>query len=386
VWSVVLAGCGKKGPPLPPFVRLPAAVESVTASRVGAEVYLSFIVPRANVDRSTPIDLAYVDIYADTGLALPRAGLVSETTRVARVPVAPPPPEGTPPPPAGGAAAVGSTISIVDRLDPGAPADARRYYLVVPFSTRERPGAQHAPVEVRLTPAPAPPTRPSVTYTSDTLRLTWTPTPAPLAPAAAAPPTAAPPAPPAPSAPPAPQATPPAPASLPVNVYRVADAATPPAPWQRVRPSPINGRPIAAPQFTEPVVFDRSACFVLRSVLGEGDTAVEGEASPQVCVTPIDTFPPAAPTQLVAVATASGISLLWEAVADADVAGYLILRGAPGDVALRPLTPAPVTDVRYLDATAVSGMRYVYAVVAVDGRTPTPNTSPESARVEETAR
>ena len=38
-------GCGKKGPPLAPFVRVPALVTTVTPQRVGDDVYLSFTVP-----------------------------------------------------------------------------------------------------------------------------------------------------------------------------------------------------------------------------------------------------------------------------------------------------------------------------------------------------
>ena len=113
--------------------------------------------------------------------------------------------------------------------------------------------------------------------------------------------------------------------------------------------------------------------------------AIEGEPSAPTCITPVDTFPPAAPAQLVAVAAAGSISLLWEPNAEPDLAGYLVLRGAPGDARLQPLTPTPIPEARFIDTTVAAGMRYVYVVVAVDRQTPTPNVSAESARVEETA-
>ena len=50
---VVAAGCGKKGPPLAPFVRVPAAIVNVTGQRIGGDIYLSFTVPSTNVDQST---------------------------------------------------------------------------------------------------------------------------------------------------------------------------------------------------------------------------------------------------------------------------------------------------------------------------------------------
>jgi len=46
------AGCGKKGPPLTPIVRVPAAVENLATRRVGNDVYVTFTVPKANIDAS----------------------------------------------------------------------------------------------------------------------------------------------------------------------------------------------------------------------------------------------------------------------------------------------------------------------------------------------
>ena len=104
-----------------------------------------------------------------------------------------------------------------------------------------------------------------------------------------------------------------------------------------------------------------------------------------VCVTPRDTFPPAAPAGLSVVAAEGAINLIWDANSERDLAGYLVLRGeAPGDT-LQPLTPAPIDRNQFRDKTAKPGVRYVYAIVAVDKATP-PNRSATSARVEETAR
>ena len=63
---VATAGCGKKGPPLAPFVRVPALVTAVTPQRVGDDVYLSFAVPTTNVDGQKPADIAAVEVYAVT--------------------------------------------------------------------------------------------------------------------------------------------------------------------------------------------------------------------------------------------------------------------------------------------------------------------------------
>jgi hypothetical protein len=77
---------------------------------------------------------------------------------------------------------------------------------------------------------------------------------------------------------------------------------------------------------------------------------------------------------------------MWEPNAEPDVAGYLILRGEAGDATLTPVTDTVVTEARFTDRTVRPGVRYVYAVQAIDSRLPRPNVSLESARVEETAR
>jgi len=83
------------------------------------------------------------------------------------------------------------------------------------------------------------------------------------------------------------------------------------------------------------------------------------------------------------VASAGVINLIWDANAEADLGGYVVLRGeAPGD-RLQPLTPAPIKETRYADRTARPGVRYVYQVVAVDT---TGNRSAPSNKVEEAAR
>ena len=69
----VMAGCGKKGPPLPPIVRVPAAVSQLTARRVGDDVVLNLALPVQNVDQSTPVNLARIDVYGYTGRTAPPA-------------------------------------------------------------------------------------------------------------------------------------------------------------------------------------------------------------------------------------------------------------------------------------------------------------------------
>ena len=112
---------------------------------------------------------------------------------------------------------------------------------------------------------------------------------------------------------------------------------------------------------------------------------VRSRLSPATCVTFVDTFPPAAPQALTAVGSQGEVSLLWRPNDEADLAGYLVLRGLPGDETLHPLMDAPLTGNTYRDTTAEPGVRHAYAVRAVDTAA-TPNPSEPSDRVEAAAR
>jgi fibronectin type 3 domain-containing protein len=159
------------------------------------------------------------------------------------------------------------------------------------------------------------------------------------------------------------------------NVYRGDDVV-----------QPVNASALTAPTFEHTgVPFGQEQCYRVRSIARVDGVSLEGEPSLPHCVTPRDEFPPAAPRGLAAVPTAGQISLIWDANTEKDLAGYLVLRGDAPDGPLTAITPAPIAETSYRDATVKPGMRYIYAIVAVDTATP-PNLSAQSARVEETAR
>jgi hypothetical protein len=145
----------------------------------------------------------------------------------------------------------------------------------------------------------------------------------------------------------------------------------------------LNDTPLETASFTGPQVeFGKERCFVVRTVRQQASGTIESESSPPGCVAPADTFPPETPRGLAAVASEGAISLIWEASPDADLAGYLIIRAEAG-AAARAITPEPIKETTFRDTTASRGMKYVYAVVAVDAAG---NRSAPSNAVEETAR
>lgn len=414
---IAAPGCGKKGPPLAPMRRVPAAVADLSAARYADRVFLRFTVPSANVEGPGPANLALVEVY---GLTIDRALTPAETqsgrvraqaTLVAQQRVrlpAPPVPEGanTPQFPVAGEAHVGQgeVVDAVEALTaessvpvalliespvaedgsnrestigplvaPTAEATPHRFYFAVGITERGRYGDVSAVVPVPLTRTSSAPTDLTITHDETSLLVKWSPpsdarvaaepgvtegvlTSRPLLPA-----------------PPATQ-------------YEVFDAAAAAADNAALRPVPLTAAPLATPEFrVADITFGKERCFAVRAVDQIAGTAVRGPASPRACVTPLDIYPPAAPQNLAAVAGAGTISLIWEPNSEPDLAGYIVLRGDAPGATLAPLTPSPIRETTFRDTTVRAGTRYVYAVVAVDAATPQ-NVSAQSARVEETGR
>ena len=397
--AVVVVACGQKGPPLAPLHLVPAAPPNVVAKRVGDEARIQFDVPSTNVNGPGTLALDRIEVYAATvapGAARPaNRDLLIAKYRVATIAVKPPPVEGEAPPetkepdtrPSAGErtafveplseqvlvpvftkkpviaaadavtrAAAASAVAIaaagigtaaqasaaVMAPASAAPPHAVRLYVVRGVTKSGRPGPPSARVELPLVAPPPPPPAPVAATTESAIVLTWI-GPVSLDPIA-------------------------------FNVYKTGGS------------DPINAAPVAEGRYERAgVQFGTEECFVLRSVQKIGAISLESESSPSTCLTPRDTFAPAAPTGLSVVAGDGLMNLSWDANKEGDLAGYLVLRGeAPGDT-LQPLTPAPMTATSYEDKTVAPGVRYVYVVVAVDKASP-PNRSAPSARVEETAR
>jgi hypothetical protein len=96
------------------------------------------------------------------------------------------------------------------------------------------------------------------------------------------------------------------------------------------------------------------------------DSGAESDISKPVAITPEDTFPPAVPSGLTAVAAARSIEVSWEPASEPDLKGYYLYRwleaGQPQRVGGLLDTPA------YSDRDIQSGVQYTYAVSAVDQR------------------
>jgi predicted small lipoprotein YifL len=498
--AVIASACGKKGPPLPPFAKAPAAPAEVSARRLGNRVEIRFTVPTGDLDNQRPASIDRIEVWALTGPQVPAPTLMKYGTLVGTVPVAPPPPpspdieEGKPappPPPPQPGLGQGQPGLVVDELSAedftpvlipeiekareeaareaaerlqteGAPRlagplvgpplpPAPTFYYVVLGRNDGRKGATSRPLAVPLSPAPPAPGQPTGVAAESYLELTWsapeglrkpvhagTAVPSPGRPGATAGPgaaraaqpanavataSAAPPVAIEDSEQPAPSVEPPAPnpTAAPVaaaaatagaasetkllnsrtltgfrpviNGYAIYEVAPPhltPAPLEpgAVPPLPrrLTPQPLSATTWRDSALeVGTERCYAVRTVETSGTSIVESDASPVLCISPTDTFPPKAPTNLAAVASEGAVSLIWEANTEPDLGGYIVLRGeSPGDT-LRPLMSEPIKETTYRDTTTRAGVRYVYTVVAVDTASPQ-NVSTQSNRVEETAR
>jgi predicted small lipoprotein YifL len=392
------AGCGKKGPPLPPLVRLPVAPADVVADRRGDTVDLALTVPAANTDGTRPANISRVEVYALTApVTISDTVVLKDGVRVASVQVKTPKdpndvadvddPASDVEAPQGPGVDQGSTAKLHETLTAqsktpyhappaaaakkatsetrpgplvGPPLTApTRLYLALAFNQRGHRGPVAKRVSVPLIDPPARAAAPKVTYTEKSLTLSWeaaagaTHASDTLLPSRSL------------------ITTPIKPA---FNVYEVAAGGD----------VKLTSAPITAATFADAhLEWGKERCFAIRSVLLVDNMAIEGERSPSACVTPADTFAPAAPKRPTAIALTAAINILWDANDETDLAGYLVFRGTAPGGPMTKLTPEPIDRTNFTDEVPAD-FRAFYAIEAVDKAGNASEMSPASD--EETAR
>ena len=407
---LMCVSCGKKGPPLPPLVKLPVAPENLVAERRGNVVDVQFKLPATNTDGTRPANVVRAEVYAITAPVTPTpltdAQLLKLATKVGDVQVKAPrnpnltadadDPSDEVDAPEGPGLDQGAVTRLeesltADMLKPvevpkgsRAPSsikgndDAPRPLLAPPaavqsrtyvaFSTspRGRKGPLSPRVDVPLVPPPPPPSAPIIDYDETNVTITW-PTVgtrdevgAPATGGAGE------------VLPSTPIGTP-----RPATTYNVYDT-TNPASAVKLTKTPIPDRRFLDGR----MVWGEQRCYTVRTAETVGGFTIESEAPPAQCKTLVDTFAPAAPKGVAGIPSEGAINLIWEPNTEKDLAGYIVLRAAAPHEALEAITPKPIQETSFKDAVP-GGVPYVYTVKAVDKAG---NTSPPSAPVAETAR
>ncbi len=430
----LFAACGARGRPLPPLRIVPDTIRQTVATRLGDRVYLEFVAPDRDTDGATPGDIAWIEIYAVTTQPTRQRpeepfsdDWLDAATLVAVLPVglpvdalsAGPLPEledlldevqnrdAVASPIAFFEVVQGEMVTVVESLTPEAllpvtvgdveeeeedededdetdrvlpmplvsppiPPPAVRSYVAFAVSSRGRLGDPSFQVAVPLVSPPLPPGPALVTYTATSVEVVWAEPPTfrlPVQEDLVEPPTL--------------QSTPIL-EGLEPSQYVVYDLAASGDP-EVAKPVEL-APPGSETSYSDPdIAFPDTRCYEVRVLDNVGDLDILGDPSPATCVVLTDTFPPVTPAGLIAVADTGGISLVWDENAEADLAGYLVLRGAAADATLQPLTTEPVVGTAYQDTEVTAGERYFYRVLAVDAAVP-PNASPPSEVVTEIAR
>jgi hypothetical protein len=340
--ALALVACGKKGPPVAPERRIPAAASELRASVESDAIVVTWRNPGRRADESSLKNLATVKLYrreeADGAPPKPAIlswGQVVGYDEIASIQLDAPAP----------AVVQGDTVRWDDRRGLGF---GRRYvYVVVAADSQGRASAPSARLAVSFLAAPRPPRDVTAAAGDRQVTLRWTP-----------------------------------PAALidgtPVTGevrYVVLRGAGAEAALTAISPEPVPGT-----AFTDTgVVNDTTYRYAVRAVRIEATGTARGEAARPVTATPVDTTPPSAPTGLLGVPSAAGVRLAWNRSPEADVAAYAVYRAAPEGGFTRVATTTAAGTV-FVDRDVEPRATYRYVVTALDGAR-TPNESPRSNEV-----
>jgi predicted small lipoprotein YifL len=120
--------------------------------------------------------------------------------------------------------------------------------------------------------------------------------------------------------------------------------------------------------------------YFIRASLTDSAPFLESSDSEVAEVLAEDTFAPDPPLGLMAVAGREFISLSWESSQERDLEGYRVWRKEEGEEDFTLLTPQPIQETTYSDTAVEKNRRYYYAITALDTAG---NESPRSENVSE---
>src|SRR5271170_315794 len=358
VSAALLAGCGAPGEPTERKPPIPTAINDLAATQQGDNVILTFTLPKNSIEGRELKQPPAIEIFRDFQ-PVPAASAPTSATAAPTLLVTIP------------SAMVDQydtrgQIRYDDELKPDdftQHPNSQAVYIVRTRTSPKKVSANSNAAALRVEPAADQITDLKAEITHQGVILTWTP----------------------------PQKTAVGPAP-PVASYRIfrreIPQTTAPAPTAGPQPPRSPNSAVLIGESTVPPFGDiqiqwvKTCPYSVRSMAQYADLQDESLNSPVIEITPLDTFPPAAPQGLVVVlvpaqgAAPAYLDLSWSISAENDIAGYNIYRSeqeaAPGQKQNSELLRTPA----FRDMNIVPGHRYFYTVTAVDR---VGNESPASA-------
>ncbi len=335
----LLTGCGSPGAPQPPSLKIPTAVADLSASRTAYEVHLHWTMPRRATDR--------VLLTGDQRVLICRNEHAGPCQRVGRVLLQP-----------------GAAADYTDRLPPALSQGAARL-LTYSVELTNRSGHAAGPSNPAYSAAGSPPPAPERVSAEATARgivLRWAAAPGEMK-----------------------TATEPA-TLIRIRRTRILEPGESPRPetadTREGVPQPLEQTlELTSKEATRAVdadaLLDRRYLYQVQRVAKvtlDGHSFEVSSAPGTAEVAARDLFPPAMPQGLAAVADndAGAIDLSWNPNAERDLAGYFVYRrtvggrDAPAGAWVRVSGAAPLEAPAWRDAAVERGVRYSYAVSAVD--------------------
>lgn len=329
VLLMVNLSCGKRKPPLPPIERVSQRVE-IGGFQRGNRVNLSWIMPARNAPDASSLNIDRVDVYRLTEplnepLTLSEEEFSSRSTLVASLPVT-------------DDDFALKKFSFTDTLEfAGQPARLRYAIRFVNSSGQKAAFSNFLLIEPIAKVAEAPKSLSAASGESAVI-LQWT---APATNVDGSKPVN----------------------TLGYNIYR--------STAENETAKLLNETPVSSPKYSdETFAFGKKYFYFVRAVsLGSNGEPLESIESNIVNITPLDVFPPAAPSAITVAAAPNNLSIFFASNPEKDIAGYKIYRSAARETPLpqwENLTPELLTTNTFQDKAVESGKTYYYYLVAVD--------------------
>jgi fibronectin type 3 domain-containing protein len=141
--------------------------------------------------------------------------------------------------------------------------------------------------------------------------------------------------------------------------------------YRRAATERFSSKPLAVVRPPETRYLDQTARFgqsYIYSVtaVDSKQPLVESAIKSEQEIHYVDRYPPPVPEELVAVAEAGRVRLVWRQSEAPDLAGYVVYRKGAATGEFVRLTAKPIAPTSYVDTTVASGQAYDYRVTAID--------------------